>query len=53
MIYQQIQILFIHSGIGQMQPSEPLLIQQHKGQSVLLNALPFVAALPLRPFRAN
>jgi hypothetical protein len=23
MIYQQIQILFIHSGIGQMQPSEP------------------------------
>ncbi len=23
MIYQQIQILFIHSGISQMQPSEP------------------------------
>jgi hypothetical protein len=52
MIYQQIQILFIHSGIGQMQPSSPL-IQQHKGQSILLNALPFVAALPAWPLRAN
>ncbi len=48
MISQEIQILFIHSGIGQMQPSEPL-IQQHKGQSALLNALPFLAALPSRP----
>ena len=33
MIYQQIQILFIHSGIGQMQPSEPTLFSSTKGRA--------------------
>ena len=33
MIYQQIQILFIHSGIDQMQPSELPLFSSTKGRA--------------------